>query len=152
MNHSPHLRSLELRRAKAERERFELSIPCGILAFQASALGHYATSPLRFFLDFSIQKSSGKHQKNSKILPRSQPKIASISVGDVGGAPEVEDETQNAIVDKQYACVPALGLGFFSLNKKQNRQWNHANNFQECHIQPRTVWGCYSPGTIAVCS
>lgn len=29
----------------AERERFELSIPCGMLAFQASALGHYATSP-----------------------------------------------------------------------------------------------------------
>ncbi len=29
----------------AERQRFELWIPCGMLAFQASALGHYATSP-----------------------------------------------------------------------------------------------------------
>jgi hypothetical protein len=29
----------------AEEERFELSIPCGMLAFQASALGHYATPP-----------------------------------------------------------------------------------------------------------
>ena len=29
----------------AERARFELAIPCGMLAFQASALGHYATSP-----------------------------------------------------------------------------------------------------------
>ena len=29
----------------AERERFELSVPCGTLAFQASALDHYATSP-----------------------------------------------------------------------------------------------------------
>jgi len=29
----------------AEEERFELSIPCGIHAFQACALGHYATLP-----------------------------------------------------------------------------------------------------------
>jgi hypothetical protein len=29
----------------AEREGFEPSIPCGMLAFQASALDHYATSP-----------------------------------------------------------------------------------------------------------
>jgi hypothetical protein len=29
----------------AEGERFELSIPCGILAFQASALDHYAIPP-----------------------------------------------------------------------------------------------------------
>src|SRR3989338_11256106 len=29
----------------AEGERFELSIPCGIHAFQACALGHYATLP-----------------------------------------------------------------------------------------------------------
>lgn len=29
----------------AERAGFELAIPCGMLAFQASALGHYATSP-----------------------------------------------------------------------------------------------------------
>ena len=29
----------------AEREGFEPSIPFGILAFQASALDHYATSP-----------------------------------------------------------------------------------------------------------
>ena len=31
--------------AKAEREGFEPSIPCGIRAFQARALGLYATSP-----------------------------------------------------------------------------------------------------------
>ncbi len=30
---------------QAEREGFEPSIPCGIHAFQACALGHYATSP-----------------------------------------------------------------------------------------------------------
>ena len=30
---------------KAEGARFELAIPCGILAFQASALGHYAIPP-----------------------------------------------------------------------------------------------------------
>ena len=29
----------------AEREGFEPSIPCGMHAFQACALGHYATSP-----------------------------------------------------------------------------------------------------------
>jgi hypothetical protein len=29
----------------AEEERFELSVPCGTLAFQASALDHYATPP-----------------------------------------------------------------------------------------------------------
>lgn len=32
----------------AEEERFELSIPCGMLAFQASALDHYATPPQGF--------------------------------------------------------------------------------------------------------
>jgi hypothetical protein len=31
--------------AKAEREGFEPSIPCGIPPFQGGALGHYATSP-----------------------------------------------------------------------------------------------------------
>ena len=30
---------------KTEREGFEPSIPCGMHAFQACALGHYATSP-----------------------------------------------------------------------------------------------------------
>jgi hypothetical protein len=30
---------------QAEREGFEPSIPCGIRAFQARALDHYATSP-----------------------------------------------------------------------------------------------------------
>lgn len=30
---------------RPEGGRFELPIPCGILAFQASALGHYATLP-----------------------------------------------------------------------------------------------------------
>ena len=29
----------------AEGERFELSIPCGMYAFQAYALGHYANHP-----------------------------------------------------------------------------------------------------------
>jgi hypothetical protein len=29
----------------AERERFELSVPCDTHAFQACALDHYATSP-----------------------------------------------------------------------------------------------------------
>src|SRR5258705_120951 len=29
----------------AERARFELAVPCGTLAFQASALDRYATSP-----------------------------------------------------------------------------------------------------------
>lgn len=29
----------------AERAGFEPAIPCGMPAFQASALGHYATSP-----------------------------------------------------------------------------------------------------------
>ena len=31
----------------AEAGGFEPPIPCGILAFQASALGHYATPPWR---------------------------------------------------------------------------------------------------------
>ena len=31
----------------AEGARFELAIPCGISAFQADALGRYATPPLR---------------------------------------------------------------------------------------------------------
>ncbi len=35
----------------AERERFELSIPCGMHAFQACALGHYATSPCGVLLN-----------------------------------------------------------------------------------------------------
>lgn len=34
----------------AETERFELSNPCGLLAFQASALDHYATSPYLNYL------------------------------------------------------------------------------------------------------
>ena len=37
-------RSIEI---LAEGERFELSIPCGIHAFQACALGHYATLPYK---------------------------------------------------------------------------------------------------------
>ncbi len=35
---------------KAEREGVEPSIPCGISAFQADALGHYATSPITSLL------------------------------------------------------------------------------------------------------
>ena len=31
----------------AERAGFEPAIPCGIRAFQARALGHYATSPIQ---------------------------------------------------------------------------------------------------------
>lgn len=32
----------------AEGERFELSVPCDTLAFQASALDHYANPPYRY--------------------------------------------------------------------------------------------------------
>ena len=32
----------------AEGARFELAIPCGMRAFQARALGHYATPPLAY--------------------------------------------------------------------------------------------------------
>ena len=34
----------------AERERFELSVPCDTHAFQACALDHYATSPRGIYL------------------------------------------------------------------------------------------------------
>lgn len=34
------------KRRMAEGEGFEPSIPCGIRAFQARALGHYATLPM----------------------------------------------------------------------------------------------------------
>lgn len=40
---------------KTERGRFELPIPCGIHAFQACALGLYATSPLYYFIKFSLK-------------------------------------------------------------------------------------------------
>ncbi len=36
----------------AEGERFELSIPCGMYAFQAYALGHYANPPPQAGLRF----------------------------------------------------------------------------------------------------
>ncbi len=41
----------------AETERFELSVSCPTLAFQASALDRYATSPIFFY--------------NRKIVPHS---------------------------------------------------------------------------------
>ena len=38
----------------AEREGFEPSIPCGIPAFQASALGLYATSPFMLYFGCTL--------------------------------------------------------------------------------------------------
>ncbi len=51
-----------LRRAKAEREGFEPSIPRGIHAFQACSIGHSDTSPgMSNFVDCkSNQKSEPK--------------------------------------------------------------------------------------------
>src|SRR3989344_939039 len=50
----PHTRLLPY---MAERARFELAMPCGILAFQASALDHYATSPPQTGLRFVAKNS-----------------------------------------------------------------------------------------------
>lgn len=45
----------------AEGEGVEPSIPCGIRAFQARALGHYATPPM--LINNSINRKKGNEEK-----------------------------------------------------------------------------------------
>lgn len=48
----------------AEEERFELSIPFGIHAFQACALGHYATLP-------NAERILEKEKVGNRLVPQS---------------------------------------------------------------------------------
>ena len=52
----------------AEREGFEPSIPCGIHAFQACALDHYATSPWWYYIRTVSQNKAYNQEFETKVL------------------------------------------------------------------------------------